>query len=199
MELPTTASDAPACESPSPSTRRGRKNKFCSKCAARANALDVSCAACGAALSPSLKSTGPQPLAAEQWAASNRLLCAVRADDLIQVRELLGSGACNLEQTGTDGLTALQTAASQGFAVCASLLIEAGAAIDACATTGHMRGCTALMFAVDSGELECVRRLLDSRASCDARDANGKTALDHAWRNNSFEVASLLTEASGLL
>ena len=55
-------------------------------------------------------------------------------------------------------------------------LCEKGADIDA----KNKNGCTALMWAVWTGHLGCVKCLCEQGADIDAKDKGGKTALEYA-------------------
>jgi len=187
--------------SPQPSTRRAIRRRYCPDCGASSAPTATVCV-CGRQLEP-LTSAGTdvdEALAAEQWSASNNLLMTVRQGDVEGVRTLLKSGGCNLDQPGAmDGVTALMWACCQGDAACVGLLLEAGATVDAAVATNAVddsRGRTALMYASQSGEMDCVRQLLQAKADITLIDAKGKSAVNHAWQGNHFDVVQMLEAPS---
>jgi hypothetical protein len=76
----------------------------------------------------------------------------------------------------------------KGFTEIATLLLEAGAAVNV-VNNGRT---TALMFAAMFGQEAIVRLLLGRGADPDIRDLQGLTAMDHAKARGQEAVAILL-------
>ncbi|AZM60767.1 MULTISPECIES: ankyrin repeat domain-containing protein [unclassified Streptomyces] len=109
-----------------------------------------------------------------------RLLAAVRARDLAEVRSLLGHGGDPDRRDPGTGLTTLQTAAGLGAADIVRELIAAGGDVF---TADSRAGATALHKAVQGGDLDTVRALVEAGAFVDAPAATtGHTPLmDALW------------------
>jgi ankyrin repeat protein len=91
--------------------------------------------------------------------------------------------------------TPLQFAIQQCNLQIVSLLIAAGARIDAKGTTG----CTALHFAVRGNHLDTIRLLIEKGADLNVRDKEGASPLDDAaWRGSLDTVAILLAHGARL-
>lgn len=85
----------------------------------------------------------------------------------------------------------LQSAAGAGDVAQATVLLDAGAVLDA--RDGHGR--TPLMLAVEQGQLEIVRLLLQRGADPNAVDDTGRTPLQKASKQNLKAIAALLQSA----
>ena len=83
------------------------------------------------------------------------------------------------------GITALMSAAYDGHAVPARVLLEGGASIDAANDDGD----TALILAAGKGEEECVRVLLAAGAGT---SVGGKSAASVAEINGRSELAAMI-------
>ena len=91
--------------------------------------------------------------------------------------------------------TPLQFAVQQCDLQIVSLLIAAGARIDAKGTTG----CTALHFAARGNHLDTIRLLIEKGADLNVRDKEGASPLDNAvWRGSLDTVAILLAHGAQL-
>jgi ankyrin repeat protein len=125
-------------------------------------------------------SFGPRP--------EDPVVAAARQGDLAALRALIAKGA-EVNQSQGDGMTALHWAAMRNDVEAASLLIEAGAPLDAVTRLGEH---TPLHVASQSGSAAVVRALLESgRAVVDARTATGATPLHLASGAGHAEVAEL--------
>jgi len=91
--------------------------------------------------------------------------------------------------------TPLQLAVLLGNQHLASILIAAGAHIDAKGTTGR----TALHYAVADDHLDTIRFLIENGADPNARNAEGASPLDDAvWRGSLDSIAILLAHGAHL-
>lgn len=89
----------------------------------------------------------------------------------------------------------LQIAAYMGNLNLASLLVSAGADVNAQTQTGR----TALQFAVVGSHLDLIRFLIEKGADLSERDAEGTSALDDAvWRGSLEATAILLAKGARL-
>ncbi|MFC6092804.1 ankyrin repeat domain-containing protein [Saccharothrix sp. BKS2] len=124
------------------------------------------------------------------------LLNAVRRDDVAEVRGLLRNGV-DLNSRGSDGLTPLMIAAGKGNAGLVRLLVDAGADVY---TTDSAAGGTALHKAVQGGDLETVKALVEAGAFIDAvAVTTGHTPLlDAFWYKHPEIVGYLLDRNAGL-
>jgi ankyrin repeat protein len=114
-----------------------------------------------------------------------QVLLSHRADPNIQV----------LNRSSGFPATPLQSAAHMGNLRIASLLIGAGARVNAAGPTGR----TALHFAALAMHLDVMRYLLEKGADINTRDAEGASPLDEAvWRGNLDVVAILLANGARL-
>ena len=122
--------------------------------------------------------------------------------------EMLLKLKANAELAEASGLVPLMIAANEGATECVSLLLAAGANVnarnrDSSATIGEgmsiplfvSGGRTALHFACDRGNRECAQLLLEQKnIDRAAMDNDGCTPLDLALLSNHLETARLLDE-----
>jgi ankyrin repeat protein len=111
--------------------------------------------------------------------------CASYLKDLVDV-------GYDINGLDNHNLTALCIASSLGTLEVLTELFELGAGIEIpCGEDGA----TALVYAAWAGEVEVVRRLLQSGARANSRDKNGATAVYVATSRNHSEVIEVLLEA----
>ncbi len=133
-------------------------------------------------------------LAAERYSGRTLLHAAAAAGNIAFVELLLHLNARpGIQDDG--GHTPLYAAANEcatpeGAAV-VRILVQAGAAVDAC--DGAKR-CTALHMAARRGHTAIAAALLDCGAAIEARDSLGETPLRRAVNCNKAAVAALLLE-----
>jgi uncharacterized protein len=123
-------------------------------------------------------------------APPDRLIEAVRDGNEAEVRHLL---AQNVDVSGArpDGSTALHWAAHLDDQKIASLLIDAGAAVDA----ANDHGITPLMLACASPRADVVERLLRAHADPNRSSKVGETALMACARSGNVAGAKALLDA----
>jgi hypothetical protein len=128
-----------------------------------------------------------------------RLMYAAREGDAARVAWLLARGAPREVATARTGYswvrgryTALHFASSaRGGAAAVSVLLAAGAGIDAAADGGR----TPLIVAAEGGCTDAVRVLLAAGANLNAADASGDKPFDLAARNGHADVLRALLAA----
>ncbi|MGB7326135.1 MAG: ankyrin repeat domain-containing protein [Rubripirellula sp.] len=104
------------------------------------------------------------------------------------IKVLLEHGA-EIDARDFEGKTPLMHAASGPFPDAVTMLIDAGANVNATETT---EGFTALMTAAAVGEVEVVKILLDRGADPNVVDEDNDTAKNHAINSGKPETAALL-------
>lgn len=123
-------------------------------------------------------------------AAATPLIDAVKAGKSDVALALLKQGA-SVNDTESDGSTALMWAAYGGHTALVKALIEAGA--DAAAANEY--GATALSEAAVRGDTEIIRLLLAGGASATAANPEGETPLMVVARTGNVAAAKLLIDA----
>jgi uncharacterized protein len=106
-------------------------------------------------------------------AAPATIVAAARSGDTAAVRDLLQHGA-NVNTTSGDGMTALHWAAERGDIDIATILIGAGANVDA---TTRLGGYRPLLLAAKNGHAPLVELLLEARADPNTPTTTGTTPL----------------------
>ena len=120
---------------------------------------------CVAAMLDATQMTGRSPVAD-----------AARAGDVDTVRRLLREGG-DVNAAQSDGMTALHWAATQGDAELATVLLYAGANVQA---TTRLGGHTPLHLASQAGHTAAIETLVNGGASVSATTTSGATPLMHA-------------------
>lgn len=104
------------------------------------------------------------------------------------VKELLKNGAA-VDARDSEGKTPLIHASSGPFPETVTMLIDAGADVNATEST---EGFTALMTAAAMGEVDVIKILLARGADPDIKDADNDTAKDHAKNAGKFPAVNAL-------
>jgi uncharacterized protein len=125
------------------------------------------------------------------------LTAAARHGDVARVRALLRQGA-PVDALGKAGGTPLMSAAMEGHADVARVLLQAGANPNARTRPSQNRrgksGFTPLALAATNGKTEIAKMLLSKGAAANARVADGKTALMLACMWGYTDTVHLLLE-----
>ncbi|MDD8014239.1 MAG: ankyrin repeat domain-containing protein [Acidobacteriota bacterium] len=118
---------------------------------------------------------------------------ACSANQLEALKVLLDAGA-DPNERGTDGTGILLWAVGYGYTEVVRELVKAGTRID---DPIDRFGQTPLMQAARTGKTEIIRTVLELGAKINAKDREGKTALDYAKENGHAEIAEILNQAGG--
>lgn len=121
---------------------------------------------------------------------AQQIFDAVKADDLANVKELVGKDASLVNLKNQNGNTPLHIAARQGNVDIAAFLIEKGADLEAKNPTGY----TPLFFAVLSKQPEAVRFFLGKGADVNAQTRFQTTPLFTAAESGNSEIVRALIE-----
>ena len=123
--------------------------------------------------------------------STSRLLAAAYVGDVRLVQALLTGGVANVNDTDTDGWSALLLAASQGHSQLARVLVGLGANVEF-RLDGDV---TPLHMASINGHSDMVTILVrDGGALVDARSVDAKTALMIAAANGHDDVVTALLD-----
>ncbi|XP_031963184.1 ankyrin repeat and SOCS box protein 13 [Corvus kubaryi] len=127
------------------------------------------------------------------WADRTPVHEAARRGELLQLQQLIESGAC-VNAVTYDSITPLHEASLRGQAQCVKLLLDAGAQVDA----RNIDGSTPLCDACSSGSAECVRVLLSHGARVNPPLFTA-SPLHEACMNGSSECVQLLIDVGANL
>ena len=103
---------------------------------------------------------------------------------------LINNGA-NIDTQSAQGFTPSLIAAQEGYLKVLQALAEAGANLE---TPGGSFEMTPLAIAAIQGELDIVQFLKDKGVNLDAKDKDGKTALDLAKELGNDDIVKVLEE-----
>jgi Zn-dependent protease with chaperone function len=118
------------------------------------------------------------------------LVSAVVAGDEQEVRQLIEQGE-DVNEIDDQGMTPLHWAAQDGNDTIATLLLQAGADIDA---QDEYTGMTPLMTAAQAGQSDMIALLASKGAKVNAQDLDGMTALMYAAMNGHTEAVKTLLD-----
>ncbi len=121
--------------------------------------------------------------------ASENLIPAVLAGDVVEVKKSLDAGA-KVDTRTAYGDTPLSLAAGLGYHDVVQLLLDKGAEVN-CKTRF---GSTALTWAANNGKSAEARTLMENGAHVDVRDDGQSTPLTYAAQNNHLSLVKLLLE-----
>jgi len=119
------------------------------------------------------------------------LVQAVIANDEAKVRALIAEGA-DVNDVDNQGKTALHWAVQDGNVAIASLLLDAGADIEA--EDKEMYISSPLITAASTGKAEMIALLVEKGANINKKDADGMTALMYAAMNGHKNAVKTLLQ-----
>jgi ankyrin repeat protein len=122
---------------------------------------------------------------------SEKLLNAVRNNDVSQLKKLLQNGA-NVNAADKSGSTPLHKASLKGHAACVKLLLDAGAKSD---TPDKGERTPLYCASLNGGHAVCMQLLLDAGANVNAADTDGDTPLYWASLSGNEKCMQLLLDA----
>jgi ankyrin repeat protein len=111
---------------------------------------------------------------------------AAKEGDTAKVDRLLSSGAA-INGTGMHGMTPLMSACAGGDIATVRYLISRGADVN-----GHNASGSALMWAIDSGNVEIVHLLLDNGVDTSWKNHLGNDARSFAAEKGNDKIVNLL-------
>lgn len=117
---------------------------------------------------------------------------AVAADDPTGLKNIILSGAVNVNQLNSSGVSALHEAAYEDKFLCVDILVQCGASLD----LRDWEGWSPLHAAVCGGSKRCAAYLVKHGANTKARNDDGITPLVIAWRQRDKEMMRILTPAN---
>ena len=121
-------------------------------------------------------------------AYSDNVARAAAKDDAAAVRQLVGSGEGNPNQTDDSSHTAMHYAAMNGNLQIIAILIKANAKLNVTDNLGD----TPLHLAAEHNQSEAAKLLLDVGAEVDPQNKNGQTPLMIAASHGSLELVRAL-------
>jgi ankyrin repeat protein len=126
---------------------------------------------------------------------AKEIIKAAKKGDTAKIKELLDTDRGLIQARDSDGSTPLHRAIWKGHQEVVSLLLSAGADVNAENTNDHW-GTTPLHAAAHANQAAIAQMLIDHGANLNAQDMNGKTPLFHTTFHKAKAVAKLL-EKSG--
>ncbi len=134
-----------------------------------------------------------EPLSTERGALTP-LMIACNGGHASIVRILLNRGA-DVSATADHGVNALHLSVLDGNLETVTLLVEAGADLNAVISGIGHEGATPLHLATNNGHLEVMEALLKAGADSESKDGRGHTPLLRAAQNGQVEVVTALIAA----
>ena len=119
------------------------------------------------------------------------MIKAAKTGNVAAVKSLLASDPSLLEARDSDGSTPLHCATWKGHTDVVSVLLDAGADVNAVNQNTHW-GTTPLHAAAHANQAAIAKLLLDRGADTKARDTEGHTPLFHTTFHKAKAVAKLL-------
>jgi ankyrin repeat protein len=123
--------------------------------------------------------------------ASKEILKAAKAGDTNKVRALLAIDAQLVNARDNDGSTPLHCATWKGHFEVVTVLLDAGADVNAQNQNGHW-GTTPLHAAAHANHAAIAQLLIERGAEVHAQDLDGKTPMHHTTFHQAKAVARLL-------
>ena len=123
--------------------------------------------------------------------ANKEIIKAAKAGDTGRVKALLASDPQLVKARDKDGSTPLHWATWKGHLAIVSLLLDAGADVNAQNHNDHW-GTTPLHAAAHANQAAIAQLLIARGAEVNAQDLNGKTPIYHTTFHKATAVAKLL-------
>lgn len=117
-----------------------------------------------------------------------------RNGDIPGIKRLIAQH-CDVDETDSNGRTALHVASSLGRVGIVKLLVQSGADVDACSTSGK----SPLHEACINGRLDVLQALISEVADLDMGDSNGLSAAHYCALNGEEKCLSLLCNQASFL
>jgi len=143
-----------------------------------------------AAVAGTLLRVGADPRVPRGDSGETPLMAAAISGSAATLQRLIAHGADPNVKDGVRGQTALMWASAESHPEAATVLVDAGADLEARSSTGL----TALMFAIRAGDVRGTLNLLDLGADLKARAPDGTTSLGLAIINAHWELAAALLD-----
>jgi|SRR5215471_6704058 len=123
------------------------------------------------------------------------ILKAAKSGNAAVVKELLKTDADLVNARDKDDSTPLHCAVWKGHLEVVSILLDAGAEVNALNQNDHW-GNTPLHAAAHANHTAIAQLLIQRGASIEARDANGRTPLDHTTFHKSTAAAKIIQQTT---
>ncbi len=123
--------------------------------------------------------------------ANKEIIKAAKSGDIGKVKGLLATDSDLVQARDTDGSTPLHCATWKGHQEIVTLLLHAGADVNAQNRNEHW-GTTPLHAAAHANQAAIAQLLIEQGADVNAEDLNGKTPMHHTTFHKAKAVAKLL-------
>jgi len=127
--------------------------------------------------------------------SKKQILRAAKSGDATAVKTLLDTDAHLIDARDKDDSTPLHCAVWKGHLEVVSTLLDAGADVNAVNQNDHW-GNTPLHAAAHANHAAIAQLLIERGANLDARDAGGRTPLDHTAFHKATSVAKVLRQTT---
>jgi ankyrin repeat protein len=122
---------------------------------------------------------------------AKQIIKAAKSGDVSRVRELIAGDKSLILACDKDGSTPLHCAVWKGHQPVVSILLEAGADVNAHNENDHW-GTTPLHAAAHANQAEIAQLLIEHGADVNAKDREGRTPMSHTAFHKARAVAKVL-------